>query len=264
MVFLSPVFHEKTISSDPNFTEVPPLPPSVINQVDLASTISLLTGTPIPTENTGVFILPVLRSFLTANDLQEGVCSLALQLYNVLASHADLNVEHTIRVENIKSRFCQKKFSANYQEVEESVESLRKISEILSTSSSEYGVFDMGLAIVLLLVCIILHSCQLSKCPERAASVWLERATAEKAAVGLFIFHALCLTSSSFIEEEHQLWYMWIPSSYFFLMAKFRKSEKRAVWRLAVLLLLHRILREWNRTGNKWADLPDIGDWLRE
>lgn len=28
------------------------------------------------------------------------------------------------------------------------------------------------------------------------------------------------------------------------------------------LLALHRLSREWNRGGDKWAHLPDIADWL--
>lgn len=29
-------------------------------------------------------------------------------------------------------------------------------------------------------------------------------------------------------------------------------------------LLVHRFLRKLNQTGNKWAFIPDIGDWLNE
>ena len=31
---------------------------------------------------------------------------------------------------------------------------------------------------------------------------------------------------------------------------------------LVGILLLFRILRRWNQTGNKWLDIPDVGDWL--
>ncbi|GAU88712.1 hypothetical protein RvY_01353-2 [Ramazzottius varieornatus] len=31
-----------------------------------------------------------------------------------------------------------------------------------------------------------------------------------------------------------------------------------------MMFVLHRVLREWNRTGDKWAHLPDVGDWIRQ
>ncbi|KAK7508127.1 hypothetical protein BaRGS_00000366 [Batillaria attramentaria] len=31
---------------------------------------------------------------------------------------------------------------------------------------------------------------------------------------------------------------------------------------LVVILCILRVLRRWNQTGNKWLDVPDVGDWL--
>ena len=42
-------------------------------------------------------------------------------------------------------------------------------------------------------------------------------------------------------------------------------SESRriqAVIACSVLLLLTRVARTWNQTGDKWSHLPDVGDWL--
>lgn len=42
-------------------------------------------------------------------------------------------------------------------------------------------------------------------------------------------------------------------------------SKKGVLWKLLlcfVLLVLGRLSRSWNQTGIKWADRPDIGDWL--
>jgi hypothetical protein len=36
----------------------------------------------------------------------------------------------------------------------------------------------------------------------------------------------------------------------------------RDVWCAVGAVVLCRVLRAWNRTGDKWATLPDIGDWL--
>ena len=34
------------------------------------------------------------------------------------------------------------------------------------------------------------------------------------------------------------------------------------VVRLCAVMVLTRMARSWNRTGDKWAHLPDVGDWL--
>lgn len=45
-----------------------------------------------------------------------------------------------------------------------------------------------------------------------------------------------------------------------------KKSVDSSFWRtafgLVVVLCILRVLRRWNQTGNKWLDVPDVGDWL--
>lgn len=31
---------------------------------------------------------------------------------------------------------------------------------------------------------------------------------------------------------------------------------------ISIVLIILRILRRWNQTGNKWLDVPDFGDWF--
>lgn len=99
--------------------------------------------------------------------------------------------------------------------------------------------------------------------------------------VGILL-HIISLSSSSFIEEEHQVWYfLWLTFTVVILhdlccalffkkpsvaIGKRHSLEKPKSGRLLLnwlgLLFLHRTLRKWNQTGDKWASLPDIGDWL--
>lgn len=97
------------------------------------------------------------------------------------------------------------------------------------------------------------------------------------------LLHLISLSSSSFIEEEHQVWYFfWLTFAVAILyklcsVVLFKQSsvpiwrkhtsqEKDKpnwlMWNWLGLLFLHRILRKWNQTGDKWASLPDVGDWL--
>ncbi|GAB1601114.1 GPI ethanolamine phosphate transferase 2-like [Argonauta hians] len=116
------------------------------------------------------------------------------------------------------------------------------------------------------------------------------------------ILHSVSLMSSSFIEEEHQTWYFltsslfaitcwclvsrllpeWrpresspntsVPShiSYQHLPQRILNSFHRIKVHLKscaaafLLLVMCRTQRLWNNTGDKWRDLPDLGDWFME
>lgn len=73
--------------------------------------------------------------------------------------------------------------------------------------------------------------------------------------------YSFSLASSSFIEEEHQIWYFFFST---FLMMNCRyialDTTKGLQWLLLFLAL--RIIRTVNQTGDKWAHLPDLSQWL--
>ena len=104
------------------------------------------------------------------------------------------------------------------------------------------------------------------------------------------VLHALSLLSSSFVEEEHQTFYFYIMTMevifvllvvYDFFNRNYNmihgnittKSKAKSHWKenfsaikllLAcfLLMVLSRIVRALNQTGDKWAHLTDLGDWL--
>lgn len=111
----------------------------------------------------------------------------------------------------------------------------------------------------------------------------------EKSCTFLLFLHAVSLFSSSYIEEEHQVWYFLISTIFTLYLIRclcsvisdFLKldAEKQGnmycvgnflynnnnfnnVCLLLNLLISHRLLRCWNQTGDKWQHLPDIADWL--
>lgn len=101
-------------------------------------------------------------------------------------------------------------------------------------------------------------------------------------AIGIF-FHAISMSSSSFIEEEHQIWYylnstiwiiLYLMETRYLLNRK--PSSGKAALEVAVnesiihnqlqwilLFLGHLLARRLNQTGDKWLSVPDIGDWLQ-
>ncbi|XP_014276007.1 GPI ethanolamine phosphate transferase 2 [Halyomorpha halys] len=74
----------------------------------------------------------------------------------------------------------------------------------------------------------------------------------------LILLHLLSYTSSSYIEEEHQFWYFFLTTLFLYIIIS------NAAYSCIIPLLVHRFLRKLNQTGNKWAFIPDIGDWLNE
>lgn len=108
-------------------------------------------------------------------------------------------------------------------------------------------------------------------------------------------FQAFSLASSSFVEEEHQTWYFltitmllalfvlhlkrsWrhcsdVPPIFSGSSSSSSVAKENLVVRLSVwcqngtvqwvfLLGLHLLMRRLNQTGDKWLNVPDLGDWL--
>ena len=44
--------------------------------------------------------------------------------------------------------------------------------------------------------------------------------------------------------------------------ASMKKVRMVDLCRVGAVMILSRLQRSWNRTGDKWATLPDVGDWL--
>ena len=76
----------------------------------------------------------------------------------------------------------------------------------------------------------------------------------------------LSLFSSSFIEEEHQIWYFFEVTQFFLIIIAVFKSLNRIddYVLIITLMVLARLLRTINQTGNKWVHLKDFGDHLKE
>lgn len=78
---------------------------------------------------------------------------------------------------------------------------------------------------------------------------------------GVVAAHALSIGSSSFVEEEHQTWYFFGASlaAAAVILAAFRGRWLASGF---CVLLIDRLARAMNQTGDKWSHLPDLSDWL--
>lgn len=83
------------------------------------------------------------------------------------------------------------------------------------------------------------------------------------------VTYAVSVASSSFVEEEHQIWYYFCNS--FFLIFSFIEIHKHRRSKFPVtsfkyigLTVVHLIIRRINQTGDKWIKSPDTSDWLHQ
>lgn len=84
--------------------------------------------------------------------------------------------------------------------------------------------------------------------------------------IGHLVYSA-SVASSSFVEEEHQIWYYFCNSMLlFFSFIELRrdrlKNFARKFFMFIGTILLHIVIRRINQTGDKWIKIPDISDWL--
>lgn len=95
-----------------------------------------------------------------------------------------------------------------------------------------------------------------------------------KSLIGYFIIFGhfmsiVSVASSSFVEEEHQIWYYMCNALFVILICCDLRSKKsnQIASRLALklaFLMMHIVIRRLNKTGDKWMHLPDLTDWLQD
>ena len=77
----------------------------------------------------------------------------------------------------------------------------------------------------------------------------------------ILVFYSILMFASSYVEEEHNFWY-WATSGWFFYLfiSQSRKEwYKKFIFHPAIMLLvIHRVVRRWNQTGQKFAGADDI------
>jgi ethanolaminephosphotransferase len=125
--------------------------------------------------------------------------------------------------------------------------------DVMSSAASNYDVprlfLGTGLAI---LVCILGFFTVPSLRPLSPAGLYYSLT---------LTLYAILMFASSYVEEEHNFWY-WITSGWFFyLYLSSLREPKKNSWLLhpaLMALAIHRIVRRWNQTGQKFAGADDI------
>lgn len=200
-----------------------------VEQVDIATTIPLLLGLPIPSESTGVIIRRVFEDIGCSEDeVAAYLASNFEQLYNLAASL-------------VGGQFA-KLFSQGFSNAKDNsgrFSALHAASAKVSGLFGSYNMHRIAAGLFLLLLSLPVYGCIYS-----AKSDFLT------------VLYAVTQFASSFVEEEHLFWFF--ACQLFLLVDALRLPTLKAL----LSMLAVRIIHTWNSNGDHWRNLPDMKTWL--
>ena len=230
----------------PTFSDGVPFIEHAVRQTDISITLSILFGTEIPKSSIGKPI------------------QLINQLYNTdeisvikkkLSCHLNTMIPSGISFKEILEDYC--KGLHNDEKV------IDRASDYLVQNSVKYNetlmVFGILVLIFIVFFTIIYHFDH-----SKRENYVNDKTGAFSSVIKIFVniwlvIFQISQLSSSFIEEEHYLYFYALPS--FIILVSFTQKALVNKYTLTLLVLL-RISKEWNRTGVKWLILEDIENFF--
>ncbi|KAF2823709.1 alkaline phosphatase-like protein [Ophiobolus disseminans] len=246
----------------------------MVEQSDIAPTLAGLLGFPIPKNNLGVFLEEFLGFWDNWSDGARLLYWNAKQMKKIVeAKYSGLRFDEEVlgakdmgfecspsatRLTDGQSLAClwqgvqQSKGDSN-DGTRHSYKFMREAQETMSGTASNYDVARLFIGTALAFLVCGLSFFTLPKLrPISSAGIYFT--------ITLSLY-AVLMFASSYVEEEHNFWY-WATSGWFFLLYidSMRKdwSNKWILHPAFATLALHRVIRRWNQTGQKYAGADDI------
>ncbi|RYP93064.1 hypothetical protein DL770_000810 [Monosporascus sp. CRB-9-2] len=253
----------------------------VVEQSDLAPTLSALLGFPIPKNNLGAFIPDFLPLWPHREDQLHLLTQNAVQIFDIIAAAFGSTVSGC----RLQSRQCSRlpssagELAAEWAIIEDTAAAavedesrdspgswhdrtsdvfkwLNKAQSLMSSMASNYdmnrlvtGAIAATIALGAAMVAVVLS-------PQAAAGSWVPFSL-------ITILYGIMMFASSYVEEEHHFWY-WTTSAWLMLLGFKRFASRLSdTVRMPLPVILaamttFRIIRAWNQTGQKFAGEPDI------
>ncbi|XWS29590.1 hypothetical protein CRYUN_Cryun24cG0041800 [Craigia yunnanensis] len=272
---------------------------SVIHQVDIAPTLALLFGLPIPKNNVGVLIKEAFDSLKEDQHLR----ALELNSWQLLRLlQAQLS---GLPCRNFPCDSFSDHQSADTSECDHKTENMlcclyMEAEALYSSWKSKRGsewvfykpvkLLAIGLA-TMFISCVILSSLVFCRVREiylggrqqPLNDIMNGWSLDETFILGVILILVTSMGSSSMVEEEHYIWYFVISTFYLLLLRKTAQSlsavgaqssllmqegqSGEGYFRMCFIFLLlisGRILRGWHQGGVNWISLPDISKCLEQ
>lgn len=246
-----------------------------IQQADIVPTLAGLFGFPIPLNSLGVFLPELLNLWKSERDQRAILEQNAFQLANILSktyseefsgppsadsqmfceSQQDFTLDSDIELMKcLWWKICTE--DAADVSTDLLYRFLYNAQDVLGKASSNYKESDMCKALMMLLVASVLSVLYFV--------VGLAGVSAPLKCVLIILSSVYCASmfGSSLVEEEHHFWYWgatgWVAWSY--IIDSRKRFKNGTNW--VICLILVRIIRSWNQTGQKYAGAPDIAKYL--
>ncbi|RGB28828.1 alkaline-phosphatase-like protein, partial [Rhizophagus diaphanus] len=271
----------------------------VINQVDFVPTISYLFGIPIPKNNLGLLLLDLMVD-IDALDKLRALQLNAYQLSGILQTSwpsfdRSPNVTSVTSVMDCDFNDDQARlqclYSMAYYYHDKSLNEVNDINHVnnallfydkfvtdsgsrLASSFSDYdttsmfiGLFFMILSVFNYIKIMLVTYIQWNKRFGNQDGSKSQRSHLEFLSIIGIIAFCITLFASSYIEEEHQFWYYWIQTMFIYsVILSFRKKNRTLFIKQACTfmcqMVLVRLIRAWNQTGQKFAGTIDLKFYL--
>ncbi|KAH7348158.1 alkaline-phosphatase-like protein [Pyrenochaeta sp. MPI-SDFR-AT-0127] len=246
----------------------------MIEQSDIAPTLAGLLGFPVPKNNLGVFLLDFLGFWDKTSDRTQLLYRNAKQIKKIVeATYTSLRFDEKVLETKEMGLECfspdethlsdGQNLACLWQRVVNSIGNgdeaqhiykfMHEAQETMSGTASTYNVSRLFIGTALaILICGLSYVTLPSFRPLSSAGIYYTL---------ILALYVVLMFASSYVEEEHNFWY-WATSGWFILLflSNMRKEwySKWMIHPAIMALVVHRVIRRWNQTGQKYAGADDI------
>ncbi|KAJ4367042.1 major facilitator super transporter protein [Neocucurbitaria cava] len=279
LVFMSPKLSKVT----QNTVKESPIKPKndgefeyyrMVEQSDIAPTLAGLLGFPVPRNNLGVFLEDFLGFWDKTSTRAQILYRNAKQMKKIVeAKYTNLRFDDKVLETSDMGFECflpsETSLTAGQNlaclwqrvvntigkndEAEHLYKFMRETQEIMSSTASNYDISRLFLGTYLaFFICALSYLTLPALRPVTSAGIYYALT---------LVLYAVLMFASSYVEEEHNFWY-WATSGWFiFLLLSNLRKEWYNKWFFhpaLMALVVHRVIRRWNQTGQKYAGADDI------
>ncbi|CAK7898204.1 GPI ethanolamine phosphate transferase 2 [[Candida] anglica] len=232
-----------------------------VNQIDLVPTLASLLNFPIPKNNLGVIMREHLGLWDSITQQKQILLENCFQFKDLVETKYGIDLQQQMEHVDSDSQNIQQKwnrmFEVNDNEaIDAYFDFLHTAQELLATSATNYNYTDIWYGITILILSTVATISYLSW-------YFLFKTEANQfflySFLGFAIMYSANFLGSSFIEEEHQIWWFFMVMS---LVGLFLYNHGNSKYIFLLTALSIRIIRAFANTGQKFRTPYTLSAYL--